>query len=367
MIDLLIVGGGVVGLSLAYDSSAAGLSVRVIDRGQPGCEASWAGAGILPPAGDKPTNDPTLELLRLSNRLHAEWSQRLRDESGVDNGFRRCGGLYLAHDAAERDQLEDAARQWHEQGVEVEVLGEAELADIEPALELRANTRCYWLRDEAQLRNPRHLKALLAACSRRGVEISPGVAAEDFRIAAGRIVSVDSTDGPLAAGQVCITSGPWAKALLERLGVSVNMKPVRGQMVLLCEPRPLLRRIVNDGPRYLVPRGDGRVLVGSTEEDAGFDKRTTAEAVSGLLDFAVGTVPRLKAAQFERCWAGLRPATLDGLPYLGPIPGLDNAYVAAGHFRSGLQLSPGTAQVMNQLIQGVTTTIDLRPFRVERE
>jgi glycine oxidase len=366
MYDLLIVGGGVVGLSLAYESATAGLKVRVIDRGQPGCEASWAGAGILPPAGDKPTNDPTIELLRLSNRLHEEWSRRLRDETGVDNGFRRCGGLYLACDRAAREELEHAARHWRELGVVSQVLTGAELPDIEPAIELGAGTACIWLSDEAQLRNPRHLKALVAACSRRGVDVSAGVAAEDFRIAGERVISVDTTDGRLAPGQVCIAGGPWAKALLGRLGAPVGMKPIRGQMALLREHRPVLRRIINDGPRYLVPRGDGRVLVGSTEEDAGFDKRTTAEAVSGLLDFAVRTAPGLGAAEVERCWAGLRPATLDGLPYLGRVPGLDNAYVAAGHFRSGLQLSPGTARVMCQLIQGRTTTIDLTAFRVER-
>jgi glycine oxidase len=210
------------------------------------------------------------------------------------------------------------------------------------------------------------LKALLVACAQRGVEVSPGVAAEEFRIEGGRITAVETTNGPLAAGQVCITSGAWAQTLLGRLGLTVRIKPVRGQMVLLDGPRPVLRRIVNDGPRYLVPRGDGRVLVGSTEEDAGFDKRTTADAVAGLLDFAVRLAPGLRSARFEQCWAGLRPATLDGLPYLGRLPNLDNAYVAAGHFRSGLQLSPGTAAVMSQLIQGLETTIDLAPFRVDR-
>src|ERR1700681_4609792 len=112
MVDLLIVGGGVVGLSLAYESAAAGLSVRVIDRGPPGREASWAGAGILPPAGDTPTNDPLLQLHRLSNTLHAEWAQRLVDETGVDNGFRRCGGLYLARDATTDDELRQTVLAW---------------------------------------------------------------------------------------------------------------------------------------------------------------------------------------------------------------------------------------------------------------
>ncbi|HUY34946.1 MAG TPA: glycine oxidase ThiO [Pirellulales bacterium] len=366
MVDLLIVGGGVVGLSLAYETSAAGLSVRVIDRGPPGREASWAGAGILPPTGDTPTNDPLLQLHRLSNTLHAEWARRLAEETGVDNGFRRCGGLYLARDAATDGELRQTALAWRESGVTVQSLSAAEMADVEPALEPKDIVRCYCLRDEAQLRNPRHLKALLAACAQRGVEVSAGVAAEEFHIQGRRITAVETSGGPLAADQICITNGAWAKTLLGRLGVPVGMKPVRGQMVLVSGPRPALRRIVNDGPRYLVPRGDGRVLVGSTEEDAGFDKRTTADGVAGLLDFAVHLAPGLKPAQFEQCWAGLRPATLDGLPYLGRLPELDNAYVAAGHFRSGLQLSPGTAVVMSRLIQGLETTIDMRPFRIER-
>jgi len=366
MVDLLIVGGGVVGLSLAYETAAAGLSVRVIDRGPPGREASWAGAGILPPTGDTPTDDPVLQLHRLSNTLHAEWAGRLREETGVDNGFRRCGGIYLARDAATDDDLRKTAREWRELGITAETLTPGELADIEPALDPQAISSCYLLRDEAQLRNPRHLKALLAGCSQRGVEVSPGAAAEEFRIRDGRITQVETTNGPITASQICITSGPWAKALLARLGVKVGMKPIRGQMVLVCGPHPVLRRVVNDGPRYLVPRGDGRVLIGSTEEDAGFDKRTTADGVSGLLEFAVRLAPGLRQAQFEQCWAGLRPATLDGLPYLGRLPELENAFLAAGHFRSGLQLSPGTALVMSRLIQGLEATIDLRPFRVQR-
>jgi glycine oxidase len=144
------------------------------------------------------------------------------------------------------------------------------------------------------------------------------------------------------------------------------IRPIRGQIVLLQTDRATPRHIINDGPRYLVPRGDGRVLVGSTEEDVGFDKRTTADGVAGLLEFARTLLPALGTAQFEHSWAGLRPATADGRPYLGRIPGLENAFVAAGHFRSGLTLSPGTAVVMSQLIRDQTPSIDLAPFRLDR-
>jgi len=136
---------------------------------------------------------------------------------------------------------------------------------------------------------------------------------------------------------------------------------------LLSTVRPILTRIINEGSRYLVPRADGRLLVGSTEEDVGFDRGTTAAGVAGLLDFALSLVGELDSAAIEQTWAGLRPATSDGLPYLGAVPGLENAYVAAGHFRSGLQLSTGTAVVMSQLIRGQQPQIDLSMFRADRD
>ena len=138
-------------------------------------------------------------------------------------------------------------------------------------------------------------------------------------------------------------------------------------MMLLALARPIVSRIINEGSRYLVPRDDGRLLVGSTEEDAGFDKSTTAGGMAGLLEFALGLVPDLAAAQIERSWAGLRPSTSDGLPYLGRVPELENAFIAAGHFRAGLQLSTGTAVVLSQLIRGLEPAIDISSFRVDRD
>ena len=146
----------------------------------------------------------------------------------------------------------------------------------------------------------------------------------------------------------------------------IGIFPIRGQMVMFKCERPPITRIINDGPRYLVPRDDGRVLVGSTEEEVGFDKRTTDDALSELVDLARSLVPALREAPIEHTWAGLRPASFDGLPYLGPLPGLKNATIAAGHFRSGLYLSTATAVVLSQYLRGETPQIDLAPFRVGR-
>ncbi len=199
------------------------------------------------------------------------------------------------------------------------------------------------------------------------MRITEGESAEEFEISGSRIAAVRTSTQRYAAGAVCITSGSWSRPLLARLGVTIPLKPIRGQIALLQAKPNLLRRVINEGKRYLVPRADGRVLVGSTEEDVGFLKLTTAAAIGDLLSFARELVPALASAELEISWAGLRPATPDGRPYLGRLHGFDNALVAAGHFRAGLQLSPGTAVVMRQAMLGQPVDIDLAAFRVNRD
>lgn len=367
MADCLVIGGGVIGLSIAYELAGRGRSVRVIDAGQPGREASWAGAGILPPAGSG-TSEPLEQLAALSNRLHAAWSDELRAATQIDNGFRRSGAVYLARSPSAARQLEQLAAWAGARGIVAERLSSEALAEIEPALEPRGTLHAvYFVPQECQIRNPRHLKALVVGCAIRGVEITPNVAVEDFDIRGDRVRAVRTSVGSISARQVCIATGAWSGAVARKLGFRAAIKPIRGQIVLLSLARPIISRIVNEGSRYLVPRPDGRLLVGSTEEDVGFDRGTTAGAVGDLLAFAFGLVPALETARLERSWSGLRPATRDGLPYLGRVPGLENAFMAAGHFRAGLQLSTGTAVVMSQLIEGRPVEIDLSPFRLDRE
>jgi glycine oxidase len=370
MDDCLILGGGVVGLSLAYELAAVGLKVHLIDRAAPGQEASWAGAGILPPGNPRAARTPDDQIAGLAYELHPQWSERLREETGIDNGYRRCGGLYLATDAQGEQELQWHGDYWRALEVSAERLSSAEVAQLEPALAPNGKSStirsALWLREEAQLRNPRHLKALEAGCRQRGVRISADTTAEGFDVRGGRVHAVRTSNGLLSAETVCVAGGAWSGDLLVQLGVSAALRPIRGQMVLLACPRPPIERVVNVGRRYLVPRDDGRVLVGSTEEDAGFQKCTTAEGVAGLLRFALELAPTLSDAVVERTWAGLRPETPDGRPYIGRIPGLDNAFVATGHFRQGLLLSPATAVVLGQLMRGETPQVALDEFRADR-
>src|SRR5262249_6926298 len=217
-----------------------------------------------------------------------------------------------------------------------------------------------------QVRNPRHLKALLAWCGLRGVRLHPGCPAYAFERERGRITAVRTAAGLLHADRYLLAAGAWTDSLLEGLGWRPGIRPVRGQIALLHSQPPALGRVVEHGRRYLVPRPDGRVLVGSTEEDAGFEKQTTAGAIAGLLEFALSLAPGLAQAPLERCWAGLRPGSPDGLPFLAPVPGLDTLFVAAGHYRAGIQLSPATGLVMAELLLGRPTTVPLDAFRLDR-
>lgn len=369
--DVLILGGGAIGLSLAYELSGVGLRVQVIDRGMPGRASSWAGAGMIPPAPERPAN-AWQELAKLADALHPVWAAKLLEQTGIDIEYRRTGAIYLASDASEASWLEQEQRAWEDLGIEHHRIEPNDLAEWEPDAMPHQSGRspsviaAFHLPGEAQLRNPRYVRALAAACMKQGVRITAGGEVVDFKARGTRLEGVRLADGELLADRVCLAAGAWSAGLAARLGVSAPVAPVRGQIALLNPGRPVLQRIMNCGPRYLVPRIDGRVLVGSTMEHVGFDTRTTAEGIGGLLEMAGALAPGLAGAEVERCWAGLRPGTPDGLPYLGILPGWDNAYIAAGHFRSGLQLSPATAVVMSELIRGEAPRVALGAFRVDR-
>ena len=369
MPDLFIIGAGIIGLSLAWELAKHGYKVQIIDQGQPGREASWAGAGILSPATVHAHQHPYDQLRGLAFQLHPKWADELKVMTGIDTGYRRCGGLHLARTPGETASLSAWAALALEEGLTIERLSQTELAQVEPGLDSTQysvlNTQ-FSVPDESQLRNPWHLRALLRACELSGVTITPDTTTSEFVLSSGELVALKTPSGTLEARQYCFSAGAWTGQILQRLGIAVGVLPIRGQMVLFRCDKPPIKRIINEGSRYLVPRDDGHVLAGSTEEEVGFDKRTTDEAISDLTNFARGLVPALRDAPIEQTWAGLRPASFDGLPYLGRLPRLNNAFIAAGHFRSGLFLSPATAVVMSQLIRGETPQVDLAPFRLGR-
>ncbi len=364
--DVVVVGGGVIGLSIAYALAREGVRSTVLDRVGLGTGASWAGAGLIPPHTERLSTNPTVELRSWSAVLYPAWSAALREETGIDNGYRRTGGVDVAATPDEEAELRGSAGRWRAERIAYERMAPGDFDRVEPALSPDL-VAAYFLPDRAQIRNPRHLKALIAALDRRGVALRPGRGALGFEVARGRIAAVRTEEGPIPCGIAVIAAGAWSAGLMGGLGVPIATPPLKGQIVLLRGDRPLIRRIVEHGKNYLVPRDDGRVLVGATEEDVGFDTRTTPEALRDLVDEARLLCPILAGAEVERSWAGLRPGSVDSRPYLGHVPGIANAIVATGHKRAGLQLSPATAEVIADLVLGRNPRVDLATFRADRE
>jgi glycine oxidase len=294
--------------------------------------------------------------------MYQELSTDLFRRTGIDNGYRICGGIEFL----QPDDPHSVAS-WQAEQVPFDLLSPKALRASEPAVSPQP-LPAYYFPGMAQVRNPRHVRALIAACNRQGVAFQTGsqIAAIEHR--EGRVECIRLANGESrSAGQYLVAAGAWSEQLLGPLGLRCGIHPVRGQIVLLKSEKPLLRRIILVGKNYLVPRDDGHLLIGSTEEpEAGFVKQTTPAAIADLLIFAGDLAPDLAAAKMVKSWAGLRPGSRDGRPSLGRVGDFRNLFVAAGHFRAGIQLSPATALVMSELLLGKTPSIALDDFRPDR-
>ena len=374
MTDCCIIGGGIIGLSIARELAGRGRTVRLLARERRHDTASWAAAGIFPPAPEHAGDSPNEALTAWSDRLHRDWARQLLDETGIDNGLRVCGGLHVCQDADSLPALAAAAASWRERGAACESLDARGVAGWEPALAdavaRGAVIGGYALPEETQIRPPRHLEALERSCAARGVVITSEANVRRMLVDADRItgaeVDVDGTSDIVRAGVFVLAAGAWSAELAESLRLTIQTRPIRGQIALVRLPVPRLVRVVNRGLDYLVPREDGTLLVGSTIEDVGFDSTTDERAVERLMTVAHDLLGGLPAARAERSWAGLRPGSVDGLPTIGRVPACGNGFVAAGHFRAGLHQSTGTAVAIADLVEGREPALELDAFAADR-
>lgn len=362
--DVVVIGGGVVGLATALTLAKRYVSVTLLDRQSLGREASWAGAGMLPPGNPGCALTPEARLRSYSHSLWPDFAAELVERTGIDIGYHVCGAIEVASPETQHE-FQQHCEQWQAEGIRVESLETDQLhrhvADLN-----REFASGVFLPDFAQVRNPRYLQAMKAACLQRGVEIIEHVQGLECLRADDRIKEVRIHGRTLHAENYCFTAGAWTTALLQPLGFAMPVKPVRGQIVQLQLPTQAFRSVIEMGRRYLVPRRDGLILIGSTEEDVGFAKHTTTEGVSGLLEFAKSLVPSLAFAEVVNTWAGLRPGSPDELPLLGLVPEFSNAFIGAGHFRSGLQMSPATGRILADLLMGRTPEILLDGLHPDR-
>ncbi len=344
--DVIIIGGGIIGLSLSIALRKRGASVLIVERGEPGREASHAAAGML---ADFPLEmPPALQALAsASARMYPEFVHELQDESGVNVDLRDQGTIFFATPETQREHsglLDDCPLP-------------LPLAELEPALG-PTNLPGVFLKERSV--DPRALTAAaLKAASHRGVDISSGTSATGILQSNGKVTDVATERTNYPASIVVNCAGAWSGQLAPH---SFPTRPVKGQMLCLAaESRDLLRHVIRAPEIYLVPRSDGRILVGATVEEAGYDKRTDPATIQRMHRAAIHLAPALANARMLEAWAGLRPGTPDNLPILGATA-TAGYFVATGHFRDGILLTPITAHVMAQVISGEKPEYELAAF-----
>ncbi len=343
--DFLILGGGVIGLSVAYHLVKQGASVTVLDAGEPG-QASSAAAGMLAPLAEAAEPGPFLDLALDSLRRYHAFVADLGDTGGQDVSIQGPGMLRVARTDAEEAALCRSLSWQSSLGLPLHRLAGAEARRMEPAL--AGDVQAAVLSSSERHIEPRRLlAALTAACRRQGVEILPSRPVTGLETAEGRAHAVLS--GPIrhTFGTLVLAAGAWSRPLGQCLGFDVPVSPLRGQILALGpqSPAPFSHTIYTHGA-YLVPRADGRIIAGATEERAGFAVATDDAAIAGLCAEASALVPTLAGWPLHSAWAGLRPVSADGLPLLGRVPGWDNVHVATGHGRNGILLTPITGALL---------------------
>ena len=363
--DVVIAGAGVIGLSIARELLCRGTRVTLVDPRQPGTGASWASAGVLAPQGARPFHRPYLDLCMASRDLFADWSAALLEESGIDIEYRTEGGLQVAFDDEESDDLARRYRHQRDLGLPVDRLTGEEVRALEPMLS--PETRCGLLFEGMhQVENRRLVQALVASVKSRGGEFLIGDPAVDLIVRRNRVAGVVLPGERIGADQVVIAAGAWSGLQSWIPGLPLPVEPVRGQIVCVDGSGfPAVTRVINGLGQYLVPRRDGRVLFGATVEKTGFDTSVTAGGLSDVMQRGLRMVPGLSGAPVVETWAGLRPMSKDGKPILGPS-GLEGLVLATGHYRNGILLAPVTGRLVAEYLVTGEVPAAMNPFLVDR-
>ncbi len=358
MSDILVIGGGIIGLLTARELVQAGAEVTLVEMGDTGREASWAGGGILSPLYPWRYAESVTALAAWSQQKYPGLCLELHDATGIDPELTRNGMLIL--DTEERDQ----AQAWAgTRGLHLELPDAEAIRTIEPELGLHPH-QAIWLPDLGQVRNPRLTKALKRSLEQRA-RLREQEEVIDLLTKDGRVTGARTRKGILAADKVIVCTGAWTARLLEQLGPQPEILPIRGQMILFYGKPGQIQRIVLYRDRYVIPRRDGRVLFGSTVETAGFDKATSAEVKEQLYRAAIELFPLLKRTPIEDHWAGLRPGSPSGIPYIGAYPGVEGLFFNAGHFRNGLVTGPASARLAADLVLGRPPVVPPAPYALD--
>lgn len=352
MVDVIVVGAGLIGMLTARELQQRGARVLLLERGKAGGESTWAGGGILSPLYPWRYTDAVNVLANYGHQAYPKIAEALLAESGIDPEYTRSGMLIL--DQNEQDAARDWALRWH---MQLDVLKDVALREQEPALN-SAVSSALWLPQIAQIRNPRLIKSVVGSLRHRNIVYMEGTDVTTLEIENNRVQGVRTAQTTFRADKVLIAGGAWSANLIKEITRPPQVQPVKGQMILFKGEPGMLKSMILSQGRYLIPRRDGRILAGSTLEYSAFDKSITDNALQDLREAAISLAPQLATLPVEHHWAGLRPGTHQGVPYICQHPDIHGLYINSGHFRNGVILGAASARLMAELICCATPTID---------
>ncbi len=364
---ILIIGAGIIGNSIAWRMARAGADVTIVERGRAGQEASWAAAGMIAPQAEAEGPGPFLRFCVEAKNAFETILPELIAQSGIDPEYDKGSGvLYVALNEADRAELAARAAWQREAGLQVEEIGGERARQITPALSPKVIHALY-MPDENRVENRQLTQAFLIAALKAGARLIEDSRVDAIETRGGRFSGLRLQGGELIEADAAVNAaGSWASVIRGTEADHVRLHPVRGQIVCFQARPNLVGPSIFSLRGYAVPRRDGRVLAGSTREMARWSKDVTLEGMESIVRAAKDMLPALATMRFREAWAGLRPATADFLPVLGPSPSIPGLYYATGHFRSGILLAAITGRVLEAMITGGKPCTDVTPFSAAR-
>jgi glycine oxidase len=358
--QVVIVGGGVIGLLTAFNMASEVESVVLLDRSGVGRESSWAGGGIVSPLYPWRYSSAVTALAHWSQDFYPQLAERLFETTGIDPEVHTTGLYWLDLDD-EKEALEWAARLDRP-------LSSLDISAVHEAVPVMGGgySRAIYMANVANVRNPRLVKSLKAALlALPNVTLHEGCEVSGFIRDGDKVLGVSTALGDILGDRVVLAAGAWSGELLKTVGLELPVEPVKGQMILYKCASDFLPSMILAKGRYAIPRRDGHILIGSTLEHEGFDKTPTGNALESLKASAEELIPALADAEVVGHWAGLRPGSPEGIPFIGPVPGFDGLWLNCGHYRNGLVLAPASCQLLADLLLGRAPIIDASPYAVE--
>ena len=358
--DVLVIGGGVIGMSIARELKKNGAGeVTLIESGSLGQEASSAAAGMLTSQADAEKHDDLFDLCYEGRGLYEGFAGELKAETGIDIQLEASGTLSVSFNENDSRRLDDIYSWQNAAGFPVQKLNARELLELEPRLSPEVKSGLFFPRD-GQVENRLLVRALAASLEQLGVRIAENTPVMSLLVENGKIGGVETAAGQFSAPLIVLAAGAWSSLIpLGEPGkaernrhLSLDVIPVRGQMISFQPGKRLFTRVIMSPAGYLVPRSDNRLLAGATVEKAGFDKNVTTSGLQSLSNAAYEMAPGLKKIEISESWAGLRPCSADKLPIIGQYNSISGLYVATGHYRNGILLAPITARMLAKQILG---------------